>query len=271
MVGQVTAPDLSHLGQLLDELNRELVASGVTPFKLALVDPREILPSPKNARYMPKRTFDQLVANIRQDGNLAGHYPLCWQREDGRFVILSGNHRVAATVEAGIPLIIITYTDRAMLEDEQVARQLAHNALSGMDNPVTLKELWESIQAVEFKVFTGIDESQLAKLVPSDVVQVDSAGLVFEQVVLLFLPREATHIEALVRKLAKYDRALQLAAPYQDWDRFFGVLLKFKEDQRILNSATALRVMCELVEEWFSERGSANTEEADGKENGKGI
>jgi hypothetical protein len=93
--------DEVRIAQLLDSLNSEL--GGVTPYKLAAANPAELLPIDKNAHYMTKRVYDQLVANIKRDGNLSS-MPFCWKRDDGKFVVLSGNHRVEGAKGAGVPL-----------------------------------------------------------------------------------------------------------------------------------------------------------------------
>lgn len=240
------------------QLNQLLNANGITPYKLAVVDPREVVLLEKNAHYMTKRVFDQLVHNIKQDGNLES-LPFCWQREDGKFVALSGNHRVQAAREAAVPQILILYTDDTLLKDAQVAKQLAHNALVGMDNPVLLAELYKGIGELGFKVYSGLDDGTLQTLEKVEIHTPREAGLLFEEVILLFVPSEIDKIEKVVAQLKHHKRATLLAAKYADWERFFETLLKFKEDQKIVNSATAVRVMCEIVEEWLK----ANNTEAE--------
>lgn len=235
----------------LDQLNHLLGAQGVTPYKLAVVSPADVLLLEKNAHFMPKRTFDQLVANIRKDGNLES-LPFCWKRDDGTFVALSGNHRVQAAREANIAQILVLYTDDALLKDEQVAKQLAHNALVGLDNPVMLVELYKGITDLDFKVYSGLDDGTLKILDKVEIHTPREAGLLFEEVVVLFLPEEVERLKECVEQVKRHKRATVLAARYRDWDEFFKLLLEFKEHEKIVNSATALKVMCEIVEEWLA-------------------
>lgn len=234
----------------LAQLNVLLAADGVTPYKLAVVDPREVVLLEKNAHYMTKRVFDQLVHNIKQDGNLES-LPFCWKRDDGKYVALSGNHRVSAAIAADVRQILILYTDDALLNDAQVAKQLAHNALVGMDNPVLLAELYKGIDELGFKVYSGLDDGTLKTLEKVEIHTPREAGLLFEEVILLFVPSEIEKLEAVIEQVKRHKKATVLAAPYRDWDRFFNTLLDLKEQQKIVNSGTALRVMTEIVEEWL--------------------
>ncbi|MFN2166700.1 MAG: hypothetical protein ACK2U9_10630, partial [Anaerolineae bacterium] len=131
--------DQARLQETLDTLNGML--GDFTPYKLAAVPPGEIEHVDKNAHYMPTATYRQLVDNIAQDGNLSS-LPFCWRRQDGVFVALSGNHRVDAARDAGVPLMLVLYTDADLSRSQQIGIQLSHNAIFGQDNPKTLRELW---------------------------------------------------------------------------------------------------------------------------------
>jgi len=147
--------DETRLADLVEQLNAAL--SDVTPYRIAVVEPGMILPIDKNAHYMSKRVYDQLVANVRRDKNLSS-LPFCWKRSDGQLIALSGNHRVQAARDAGVPLVLTLYTDAQLNKAEQRAIQLSHNALVGQDNPTTLRELWQEIDDLDMKIYTGLDE-----------------------------------------------------------------------------------------------------------------
>lgn len=239
--------DPLRLDAVLDQLNNAL--GDVTPYKLAVVPPGSLQPLAKNAHYLPKRVYDQLVANIRTDGNLAS-VPFCWRQPDGQYQVLSGNHRVAAAVTAGTPQILILYTDAQLSRPERVAIQLSHNALVGNDNPALLAELWTEVDTLALKIYSGLDDDLLAPLPPVTVARLNEAALRFEEVTLLFLPAERARITEIVARLgaSKHPRLL---APLDLFDRFFAMLLTFKEVTQILNSGTALLAMCDIVDEWL--------------------
>jgi hypothetical protein len=86
--------------ETIKALNDELKAMG-TPYTLDVADPKAIKLLNKNARYMSHEMFENLTANIKRDGGLAS-IPLCYREPDGGLLVLSGNHRVQAAVNAGI-------------------------------------------------------------------------------------------------------------------------------------------------------------------------
>jgi hypothetical protein len=217
----------------------------VTPYKLALARPADLAPAPKNAHYMPKRTFDALTANIARDGNLSS-LPFCWRRPDGTLELLSGHQRTESARAAGVALILVLYTDAELSEGQRIATLLSHNALVGQDNPEILKELWNRIDALEWKVYAGLDDALLETFQKVDCQRLAEERLEMERLELLFLPPERERIEELVKEIGKR-KATRLAAPLDLWDAFFDALLSYKEAAGIMNTATAFLHLIELA------------------------
>jgi hypothetical protein len=249
--------DQARLDGLVEQLNAAL--GEVTPYKLAVVPPGEIRPVDKNAHYMPKRVYDQLLANVRQDGNLAS-LPFCWRDKAGKFVSLSGNHRVQVAQAADIPLVLVLYTDARLSKPQRRAIQLSHNALVGQDNPTTLRELWAEIGDLQWKIYAGLDEELLETMEPINVARISETSLRFEELVLLFLPAEIDRIQETLQRLGSTTKR-RFAARYEDFDRFFETLLEFKEAQGIINTATAFTAMIEIVEAWLTEHNVTEQDE----------
>ena len=251
--------DEVRLNELIAQLNTAL--GDVTPYKLAVVPPGSLKPLEKNAHYLPKRIYDQLIANIQTDGNLSS-VPFCWRQPDGTYEVLSGNHRVAAAVAANTPLIMVLYTDADLSRPERVAIQLSHNALVGKDNPALLTELWMELDALPLKIYSGLDDEFLATLQPVTLAHINEAALRFEELTLLFLPAEIERITEIVKRLgaAKHPRLL---APLEQFDRFFETLLSYKDAANILNSGTALLAMCDIVDDWLMTHKDGTRENLD--------
>lgn len=250
------------LNELIAQLNDQL--GDVTPYKLAVVSPRDVRHVEKNAHYMPAQTYRKLVGNIKQDGNLSS-LPFCWRDADGRFVALSGNHRVDAARDAGIESILVLFTDRALSQPERVAIQLSHNAVVGEDNPAVLRELWQQVDTVALKIYSGLDEKVLQALDPANVLRPKEAALRFEELSILFLPHEREHMDEIARLLtdrAKKARVHHWLAPVEVFDRFFDALLTFKESANIVNTGTAMLAIIDIVEAWLVEHHEAEHAEA---------
>jgi len=240
----------TRISELLEELNKHL--NGITPYKLALVDPAAIQPVEKNAHFMPKKTFDQLVSNIKADKNLST-LPFCWRDPKGVYIVLSGNHRVMAAKEAGIKSILVLYTDEALSKSEQISIQLSHNALVGQDNPTLLLELWNEIDTLQLKMYSGLDDNLLKTLVPVNIIRLNEEPLRLEELKILFIPAEIARMEEIAKKIGPISRK-RFVAMAQEFDPFFEALLKLKEAQGIVNTATAFMLIADIVEEWIAAR-----------------
>lgn len=200
---------------------------------------------------MPKAMYDRLVGNIKSDRNLSS-VPFCWRTPDGTLLCISGHHRVAAAADAGVPLILVLYTDEELSAPDRIAKQLSHNAIVGQDNPTLLRELWGAIPELHLKVYTGLDDAYLKTLQPVPITRLGEGRLLFEEIKILFLPTEIEHIKQLCEQLGTTKRA-RFAARLEDFDRFFELLLGFKEAKGIMNTATAILAICEIVEEHLAE------------------
>jgi hypothetical protein len=243
--------DSTKLAEVVEQLNEQL--GDVTPYKLAVVDPADLLHVEKNAHYMPAKVYRQLVSNIKKDRNLSS-VPFCWRREDGKLVVLSGNHRVDAARDAQVEKIIVLYTDAQMGRSEQIAIQLSHNSLIGSDDPQALRELWREIIDLEFKQYTGLDEVAMSALDAADMDKIRGGKMPMEDLHLLFLPDEIEYIDEAIKEIAR-KKGKVYAAPLSAWEEFFETLLNFKEAAKVYNSATALLEMTKIVMQWIDARG----------------
>ncbi|KPL72271.1 hypothetical protein ADN00_15765 [Ornatilinea apprima] len=241
--------DETRINDLLTQLNAEI--GEYTPYKLAFVSPGEIQPVEKNAHFMPKRLFDQLVDNIKNDQNLST-LPFCWKKADGSFVVLSGNHRVQAAKEANIQKILVLYTDEDLTRSRQIAIQLSHNSLVGQDNPTLLLDLWNELDSLQAKIYTGLDDNLLQTLPPVNVIRLNEEPLRLEEPSILFVPAEIERVSDVIKRIGKSNRT-RLIAGVDEFDRFFDKLLEFKEAEGIINTATAFAKMADILEEYLAQ------------------
>jgi hypothetical protein len=144
----------------LSELNEQL--HDVLPFSLGLFNPHELETLKENARFMRNDTFAQLVSNIKRDKALSS-VPLVYAANGSteRPKVLSGNHRVLAAREAGVPFVLSLVIHDEKSAQEQIAIQLSHNAIAGADDLVLLKRLYEEVREIELKSYSGIDEDTI--------------------------------------------------------------------------------------------------------------
>ena len=226
------------------DLNAHLSSA---PYKLDLVDPKEIGLLDKNARYMSQEMFENLVNNIKRDGGLSS-LPLCYRETLGRLIVLSGNHRVQAAVHAGLTEILILVIDKDLTREEQVAVQLSHNAIEGRDDPVILKELWDEIGQIELKMYAGLDSEVIKELEKMQFASIVEARPDFKQIALLFFPEEVGEIRELIGEIdvvcSGEENYLLSRAHYEE---VFRLIVDVKDQYNIVNNPTAFMKIIELA------------------------
>nr|DAI47220.1 MAG TPA: ParB protein [Caudoviricetes sp.] len=129
-------------------------------WKYEKVDINLIDEADMNANEMTGEDFSQLCDNIGKSG--LSSVPSCYKKENGRFVMISGHHRLRACKKLHYKTIGILYClESELSKDEIIAIQLSHNSLHGHDNTSILKKLFEQIQSVDFKQFAHVNVDEI--------------------------------------------------------------------------------------------------------------
>lgn len=232
--------------------------------KVIDINPRDILLLEQNAHYMTHEEFSQLVANVRKDGQLSSAPFLCLEHTGecaGRYRCLSGNHRVKAAIEVGIPLIHCLGTDDPLNEQERIASQIAHNAIHGRDDPATLKALYEKIIDTELKKYSGLDDKTLQLLEKVSVMSISEANLKFQTLSMVFLPDEleaAQRVMGEALERVNHSHAVWIARMSQ-YDSWLDAQELTSSSHNVKNVATAVdlilrqfeRNLDQLAEPWL--------------------
>lgn len=235
----------------INSINQQLGASD-QPFKLAVISMQDAELLEKNARYMTSDQFQTLVANIKRDGGLSS-VPFCYL-EGGKYRVLSGNHRVMAAKEAGLESILVMYTDRPLTRQEQVAVQLSHNAIEGMDDPIILKELWAEIDDVELKFYSGLDDKLLAQLDKVTIEPLAEVNLDYRAASFVFLPNEFDRLQSILQEaLSMVTGQDVFLGRIEEFSRALDALEKVDASYNIHNSATALMIVLDVFEQHLTD------------------
>lgn len=234
----VVRSDVERLNQWMDK----------SPFKVTVARYDEIDFLEKNARFLTVELYRNLRENIKKDGQLSS-VPFCWKQENGRYLVLSGNHRIQAAHEAGIDEYLILYTDRPMQKSERISRQLSHNALAGQDDMVILKELWKEIDDVQAKFYSGLDDKVLKAMEQISLPPLSEIKLDFKTAAIVFLPDEKARLDKLFAEaLALVHTKDVYLARYEDFDRYLDALGKTQASYNVKNVATTLMLILNLFE-----------------------
>jgi hypothetical protein len=239
----VAADERAEEGPSVARLSREPVYTRGDPRTLKTLD------AARNARYMTKSQMARLVQNIRTDGYLTST-PLVWHDvETGDRIVLSGNHRVMASVEVGLTEIGWLETDDPLPRQRRLAIQLSHNAIDGQDDPAVLKDLFEELEDIEWRGFAGLDDKTLDLLEKVSPEAMSEAPLDFATVQIIFLPAEVENAQRA------FDSALEMSRADHVWvarEEEFRTLLNSLDVSRaasgVTNTAVALGYILDVFD-----------------------
>lgn len=217
-----------------------------------------------NARFMTKEQYDALVSNIARDGVLTS-IPLVWaDRETEREIVLSGNHRTRASIDAGLDEIDVMLIDQPLSRQQQVAIQLSHNSIAGEDDPDTLAMLYEELDDVDWRTYSGLDDKVLDLLDDPTAVPFAEANLTYQTVQLVFLPPEKEVAEQALFEVKKLHGISDMwLAAMSQYEPTLTALESVRGAYSIGNVATALNIVLavfekhldELADGWIDENG----------------
>ncbi|MDQ8706816.1 ParB/Srx family N-terminal domain-containing protein [Streptomyces sp. LHD-70] len=226
------------------------------PLKPRMVegDPRDLTLLDVNARFMRHEQFQRLVTNIRDDGTLTST-PLVWNDAgSGRRIVLSGNHRTKAAIEAGLERIWWMEITEPLPRQRQIALQLSHNAITGEDDPATLRALYDELEDVSMRLYSGLDDKTLELLEEVSVPSLAEANLDFATVQIVFLPDEKEAAERALeaaRKTASADA--RWLARIDQYEAVLDTLDSVKGAHNIGNVAAAFAILLAMVERHLGE------------------
>lgn len=220
-------------------------------------DPRELTLLDKNARFMTKTEFARLVANVRRDGVLTST-PLVWNDADNdRKIVLSGNHRTMAAIEAGLPEITWQEIDQPLPRQRQIAIQISHNAISGQDDPATLKELYEEIESIEWREFAGLDDKQMDLLAKVNPESMSEANLDFATVQIIFLPSEKDRAEQALEQAMTAPVDSRWVTVEENFDKLLDALHLAKTATDVVSTPVGFGVILDVFERHVTDLADA--------------
>lgn len=218
--------------------------------KILKIDPRELKLLEVNARFMKSDEFSKLVNNIKRDGCLT-QLPFCCRdpKEPDKYLVLSGNHRVKASIVAELEEIEVQVAVGKLSKDEMIAIQLSHNAISGQDDMAILKELYSAIDDIAMKDYCGLNDETLQLLEKIDSDSIGSVGLDYQIINLLFLPEEVKEMKKIL-KLVKTEIEANptLLANFKDYDAFMKILSDVSKGALVKNTALSFMTLMRLAE-----------------------
>lgn len=211
-----------------------------------------------NANEMTGEDFAQLCDNIGKSG--LSSVPSCYKKENGRFVMISGHHRLRACKKLHYKTIGILYClESELSNDEIIAIQLSHNSLHGHDNTSILKKLFEQIQSVDFKQFAHVNIDEIAP-VSTDGISVFALKENFVFTVILY-PDSFENLDELlgnIREQASKSDALILANEKENERLLLKLQTEIGKQYDIKSPSISFAKLLELASERLTEIKKGN-------------
>lgn len=232
--------DVHIIQEKLDEVNN-LIA----PYKLAYVSPtNDCVPLEKNCHYMEKGTLDKLTANVAEDGFLS-QLPFAMKRSDGKYLILSGNHRLKASIKASLEHILILYIDEVD-KDKQIAYQLSHNSLIGKDDAQMLKEIYEEMRSIEAREFSGLNGVQFIDASKIPTTSINDGDIELTEMKFLFTESRSNDVKGVLAELEKQKLSEDCSIVVGSYEEFIKVVTEVKKAHNIKSNTVAFARMIDI-------------------------
>jgi hypothetical protein len=211
---------------------------------VAKVDVGIIREQDKNAHLMKPEMFRQLSENIKKRGGLES-LPFCAFTD--KIEVVSGHHRLRAAKEAGLKEIIVLLDTTGLTRSQIAAKQLAHNAINGFDDPSMLKEIAKMITDVDDMIESYIGKDILGEPL-AELEKLLSPMLDFDwkQIQFIFIPHQLKNLELFVEKTGgSFD--FVGAAHAEQYETLMDSLQKYQNFKNVKNLGTAINAMIEAA------------------------
>lgn len=209
-----------------------------------------------NARIMKNEMQRQLTDNIKKRGQLES-LPFCALTEKNtKIEIISGHHRIRSGRDAGLKDFFVILDISGLNRSKIVAKQIAHNAISGFDDPSTLKELAKMLEDVDDMIESYAGKEILAEPV-AELEKYLSPSIEFDwkNIVFTFLPHQMDNLQKLVDILEDLKPDFIGIANIEQHKPLLETLAKYQQFANVKNMGAAIYAMMKCTEEMLDNIG----------------
>lgn len=243
-------------GKSENQIRYEQIAEMGSGLIIARVPAESIREQDINARIMKNEMQRQLTDNIKKRGQLES-LPFCALTEEGtRIEIISGHHRIRSGKDAGMKEFFVILDISGLNRSKIVAKQIAHNAISGFDDQSTLKELAKLLEDVDDMIesYAGKEilaepEAELEKYL-SPTVEFDWKNITFT-----FLPHQIADMQKLIEALDGTKPDVLGIADIEQHKPFLETLTRYQQFANVKNTGAAIHAMIKCTEQMFEDIG----------------
>lgn len=132
-------------------------------------------------------------------------------------------------------------------EEEAASKLLAHNALTGQDDAVILKEIFDSIKDITLRLATGLTD-EISKI---NYTSINFRAGNFKEFTVAFLPTDIQEYDEAMEKIAnsltaKGSTTLRVTS-VEYWEEWKKAIIRVKKTENIKSNGTAISRLIELA------------------------
>lgn len=217
---------------------------------ISLIDEAE-----QNANIMSEADFNVLCENIGVSG--LSSVPTCYKKGNGRYVMISGHHRLRACKKLGYKKMGILYASETDLtQDEIIAIQLSHNSLHGEDDRSILKKLFSQIQNVDFKKFANVNIDEIGSM-PANKLTFNPFSENYTVGIVLYKDSKEAFEELIgnIRDLSETNDIVVIANGEETEESYFKLNKKIKDFKKIKSANVAFAEILRLAYKQLKNEG----------------
>lgn len=214
------------------------------------INPKDIKLLKVNARYMKPEEYQRLVENIKKDGQLTS-VPFCYYNENNEIEVLSGNHRVMASIDAGLNEIEVMISKSKLTKEQALAIQLSHNSICGQDDEDVLRKLYDQLESLEFKEYSGLTDEffNFCKEIEKDF---KVPNLSYQALNLLFLPEETEEVKQVLSSISDLLNSYHILSNMKYYDEYLETSTSISKCINIKNPSTTFLALVKLAKKNLS-------------------
>lgn len=203
-----------------------------------------------NANVMSEEKMSRLSQNIEYDG-MVTQLPLVHKLPNGKYEIISGNHRVKGSISAGLESVDCLTFECRIPKDEKIRLEVSHNTVRGNPLENILADIMRDMDNTDMVIMSGADfATESLKFDKADFTAIDENPFEFRDISLVFTPVEESKVAGVINFVEtnlKNNSSLYIL-PRELYDGFLDMIIKTKADFKIKSNAIALGVMLDFCE-----------------------
>jgi hypothetical protein len=194
---------------------------------------------------MRPEMFERLQETIGRDKRIES-LPFCAETDKG-VEIVSGHHRVRAARAAGLLHVAVVVDTTGLSRSQIRAKQLAHNAISGYDDPDVLARIYAEIDDMEARLETFIDEAELEGALAAFSAPDVSLKLEYRTALIAFFPHQAEIFARAVDQAVAADAKDFYLADFEQLDDFRDLVARLRQHYEVRALGPVLETMARIV------------------------